>query len=298
MTKDAPQFTDFGIKLTGDMDGVDANTLVDVLGNIALAIHQINDDIQTNKSLKITIKHIQPGCYDIFLAIKETILDTIMQYLPTPTAAVEIVNILSGIIEIRQFLKGEKPKEVKEENKQIIIVNGDGNKLEINQKTYRVFKDDQMIDAAIGRSFDTLNSDDSIKGLEIYDQYNENLCKVERENFEYMALPSPLPENDTKIKSEEAVLIIFKVVFEKGYKWQFYYQGNKISAKIEDESFFNQIDKGAKFSKGDKLLADIEIKQVFDKSIQAYVNKEYSVINIKQHTPRDEHVQPGIFPEQ
>ena len=86
-------------------------------------------------------------------------------------------------------------------------------------------------------------------------------------------------------------MTIFKVVFEKGYKWQFYYQGNKISAVIKDESFFSQIDEGAKFSKGDKLIANIEIKQVFDKTIQAYVNKEYSVIKIKQRIPRDEQLE-------
>jgi len=133
-----------------------------------------------------------------------------------------------------------------------------------------------------------LNADDAIKGLEIYDQDHKRLCKVERESFEYMSLPAPLPESDTRIKPEEAILTIFKVIFEKGYKWQFYYQGNKISATINDESFFDQIDRGAKFSKGDKLIANIEIKQVFDKTIQAYINKEYSVVMIKKRIPRDE----------
>jgi len=288
------QLTDFGIKLTGDMDGVDANTLVDVLGNLSLAIHQINDDIQTNKSLKITIKHIQPGCYDIFLAIKETLIDAIMQHLSTSsptTSAAEIVAILSGIIGIRQFLKGDKPKEIKKDKKQTIIINGDGNRLEIDSRTYNIFKEDQVVDAAIGKSFDTLSLDDAIKGFEIYDQNKKKLCKVERDCFDYMAIPSPVPENDIRIKPDEAILTIFKVVFEKGYKWQFYYQGNKISAVIKDESFFSQIDEGAKFSKGDKLIADIEIKQVFDKTIQAYVNKEYSVIKIKQRIPRDEQLE-------
>ena len=286
-----PRFTDFGIKLTGDMDGVDTNTLVDVLGNLSLAIHQINDDIQTNKSLKISIKHIQPGCYDIFLAIKETLIDTIMQHLLTSsptTSAAEIVGILSGIIGIRQFLKGDKPKEIKKDKKQIIIINGNGNSLSIDSKIYNIFKEDHVIDSAIGKSFDTLNSDDAIKSFEIYDQNKKKLCDVERDCFEYMALPSPVPETDIRIKQEEAILTIFKIIFEKGYKWQFYYQGNKISASIKDESFFSQIDGGAKFSKGDKLIADIEIKQIFDKTIQAYVNKEYSAIKIKQRIPREE----------
>jgi hypothetical protein len=289
-----PQNTDFGIKLTGNMDGVDTNTLVDVLGNLSLAIHQINDDIQTNKSLKITIRHIQPGCYDIFLGIKETILDVLLQHIVTSpiTAAAEIVQILAGLITIRVFLMGEKPKDIKKGEKLTVIINGDGNRLEIDTKTYNVFRDDQVVDAAIGNSFDTLNSDDAVKGLEIYDQEKKKLCSVERKDFERLALPSPMPENDTRIKVEEAVLTIFKVVFEKGYKWQFYYQGNKISGDIKDGAFFEEIDKGAKFSKGDKILADIQITQVFDKTIQTYVNKEYSIVKIKQRIPRE---QQGIL---
>ena len=289
--------TGFGIKLFGDMEGVDANTLVDVLGNLSLAIHQINDDIQSNKSLKITIKYIQPGCYDIFLAIQETILEAILnQILTSPvTTASEIVGILAGLIVIRKFLKGEEPKEIKEEKNLTIIIDGVGNKLEIDTKTYNIFKSDQVVDAAIGKSFDTLSSDEAIEGLEIYDQNKKNLCKVESENFEYMSLPSPMPEQDTRKKPEEAILTIFKVVFEKGYKWQFYYQGNKISADIKDETFYSQIDSGIKFSKGDKLIADIEIQQVFDKTIQSYINKEYSIIKIKQRIPREE--QSNIFPK-
>jgi len=288
--------TDFGIKLLGDMNGVDADTLIDVLANMSLAIHQINDDIQSNKSLKITINYIQPGCYDIFLAVKETMLDNLLkQIMLSPiTTASQIVGILAGLIAIRQFLKGEQPKKIEESKNHTIIINGNGNKLEIDTSTYNVFEDDQVVDAAIGKSFDTLNSDEAIKGFEIYDQERKKLCSVEREDFKYMALPSSIPDKNTRIKPEEAILTIFKVVFEKGYKWQFYYQGNKISADIKDETFYGKIDSGAKFSKGDKLIADIEIKQTFDDSIQSYINKEYSVIKIKQRIPRDE--QANIFP--
>lgn len=288
--------TDFGIKLLGDMEGVDTDTLVNILGNISIAIHQINDDLQSNKSLKIKINHIQPGCYDILLAVKETVLDTLLkQVLTSPTTtASQIVGMLAGLITIRHFLKGEKPNNIEEGRKNTFIINGHGNRLEVDTKTYNVFKEDQVVDTAIGKSFDALSSDDAIKGFEIYDQDRKKLCTVERDSFGYMALASPVPDSDIRIKPEESILTIFKVVFEKGYKWQFYYQGNKISADIKDEIFYEQIDSGAKFSKGDKLIADIEIHQVFDKSIQAYINKEYSVVKIKQRIPRDEQI--NIFP--
>jgi len=50
--------------------------------------------------------------------------------------------------------------------------------------------------------------------------------------------------------------------------------------------FFKRIDKGEKFSKGDTIIAELHITQVYDKSIQTYVNKEYVIAEIKQHIPR------------
>jgi hypothetical protein len=282
--------TGFGIKLSGDLDGVDTNTLVDMIGNMSLAIHQINDDIQSNKSLKVTIKYIQPGCYDIFLTIKETFLDTLIMHVSNNpiSAAADIIVIFSGLLTIRQFLKGEPPKEVDEDKHQTIIINGDGNKLIVKPKIYKIYNENQIINNAIGKSFDTLNEDMSIDGFELYDDKNNKLCNIPRDDFKAMAIPTLALGNETRIKPEEAILTIFKVVFEKGYKWQFYYQGNKISATIQDETFYDDIDKGAKFAKGDTLIVDLNITQIYDNTIQTYINKEYLIEKIKRHIPRTE----------
>jgi hypothetical protein len=244
--------TGFGIKLSGDLEGVDVNTLVDMIGNFSLSIHQINDDIQSDKSLRVTVKHIQPGCYDIFLTIRETFLGALLQHLSANpiTAASEIITIFSGLLIIRQFLGGEKPKNIEENRNLTTLINGKGNKLVIERKTYKIHIENQVINAAIGKGFDALNEDTAIEGFELYDEQNNKLIEIPRDDFKIIAIPVESSEKDTRIKPEEAILTVFKVVFEKGYKWQFYYQGNKISASIQDAAFYNDIDMGAKFSKG------------------------------------------------
>lgn len=283
--------TDFGVKLLGEMEGVDASTLVEVLGNLSVAIHQVNDDLQTNKSLRVKIRHIQPGCYDIFLGLKETCLDPILQGASNPNvvAGATIISVLAGLITIRNFLKGVKPNRVESpDNKNKMIFKGDGTNIKVDNRTYNIYANDQVVDSALGKTFDALDSDHAIEGLELYDQDRKKLCEIERADFAPLALPAPIQDCDTRIKTEEAILTVFKVVFEKGYKWQFYYQGIKISASIRDESFFKMIDSGAKFSKGDRMVVDLEIKQMFDKTIQNYINKEYTVIAIRQHILREE----------
>ncbi|MFA7676515.1 MAG: hypothetical protein WCY28_03875, partial [Candidatus Shapirobacteria bacterium] len=71
-------------------------------------------------------------------------------------------------------------------------------------------------------------------------------------------------------------------------KWEFYHSGNRISANILDENFFNKIDTGESFAKGDQLKADLQITQIFDESIGTYVNESYAVIKVDEHIKRAE----------
>jgi len=69
-------------------------------------------------------------------------------------------------------------------------------------------------------------------------------------------------------------------------KWDFYYLGNKISAKIADNVFGEKIDKGERFGKGDTFEVRMEIKQQYDDSVNAYINKSYTVIEVVKHIDR------------
>ena len=282
--------TDFSIKLKGEMDGVDAGTFVDMLGNFSVAIHQINENINPNRSLKIKIHAIEPGCYDIFLSMKEFFFDMLTKHITKEniSTAANIVAIFGGMLSIRQFLKGEKPKKVEGKKQQTIIFNGDGNRIVVDNRAYKMYLEDQATDTAIAHGFETLDADDSIKGIELYNKNREKIFGAKRSEFVSLSKSSPAPEKDLKIKEKEATLTIFKVVFEGGYKWQFYYQGNKINATIIDSDFWDRINRGQTFSKGDTLIANLEITQVFDKTIQTYVNKSYTVKSIKQHIKRAE----------
>jgi len=293
------QSTNFGLKLTGNMDELDADTLIDVLGGFSQTIQEINTEIQSNKTLKITIKHIQPGCFDVLLSIKETVLD-LLKYASniSPNTAYHIIGTLVGLLTIRQFLRGEKPQKVeenvinKEGDKQITITAKDGNRINVDARTYQIFSQNQVANAGIARSFDALQNDDSVDGVKLYDENNKELCTIEKDRFSYIAESTPLfNREDEIIKTEEVELIIFKIVFEPGYKWVFYYRGNKISAKIKDDDFFEDINSGVSFSKGDRLYVKLEIKQVFDESLQSYINKEYSILKVKNHKPKQKQIE-------
>jgi len=75
--------------------------------------------------------------------------------------------------------------------------------------------------------------------------------------------------------------------FNRNQKWEFYFEGNKISAKITDDTeFLKRIDSGEQFAKGDSLEVEIEIRQEFDKSVNTFVNKSYKINRVIRHIPR------------
>lgn len=96
-----------------------------------------------------------------------------------------------------------------------------------------------------------------------------------------------MEDKTDNIVEKAAMLNIVRLSFDKNQKWEFYYEGNKISAKIsEDDDFLKRIDNGEQFAKGDSLEVVLEIRQEFDKSVNTFVNKAYKVLRIIDHIPR------------
>ena len=87
---------------------------------------------------------------------------------------------------------------------------------------------------------------------------------------------------------EAATVNIVRVSFEENLKWDFYYRGIKISAKIADPNFYELIDKGEAFAKGDILEIELQINQRFEEGVNTYVTKSYQVNKIVRHLSRNE----------
>jgi hypothetical protein len=283
--------SNFNIKLTGELQEIDASTFIDAIGNLLVGFYQINEELRPHKGLQINIKEIKPaGSIGIFFTIKEAVISTlpILQNLAEKdiTTLAALLSIIVSVLTIRKFLKGERPKETKSEENQITITNAQGNTMVFDLRAYKIYSENQAVDTSFGKAFDVLKEDESVKGFEIYKDNGDKLFEVIRDDFNFLSKPSVTLETDTKYKVEEVILKIFKIVFEKGYKWQFFYQGIKISADIKDDVFFQSIDNGSSFSKGDTLIVDLQITQVYDKSVETYINKDYTIIRVKKHIPR------------
>lgn len=82
----------------------------------------------------------------------------------------------------------------------------------------------------------------------------------------------------------KTALSIIKLSFEPKLKWEFVYNGIKISALIDDSLFYAEIDARREgFKKGDVLEVDLRIQQEYDEPTRAFLNRSYTVVQVRRH---------------
>jgi hypothetical protein len=190
---------------------------------------------------------------------------------------------------LRSFLRGRKPKDVNFIENRTEIVNQDESRELFSNRVYSLYNSNLNINEALNNNFEALNSDSSIAFFEILDKDNSSIFKADKQTFSELASQEKfdklLPEE--KLIRVRTSVHIFKIVFDDKSKWDFIYRGNKINAKILDDEFYDKVDKGEKFSKGDSLEVELEITQYYEESVNVFLNKNYTITKVHRHQPRE-----------
>lgn len=278
--------TRYTFKYHSDSDSIDLNTLLTSQIHFGTILSEIKNEIAGDTDLSIRIKPLEKGNVPFDIILNVSWLKQLLQ--PDNIAyASGIITVLVGLFQIRMWLKGEKPTSIEIEDEKIIIKKGDL-VLTVPKKTYLIYERNTTIDIAMKKGFEAIEKDEEVTSIEIQDEKKVPLITVPRENFEDFISPNELFESLVKKEPvRQETLTIFKVVFDKGYKWQFYMNGRKISASIPD-NFMDRIDKGERFAKGDTLVAEVEVEKVYDKTLDIYVEKDFKILNVIEHKPRAE----------
>ncbi len=283
------KMNDIKIKYEGEENQINANTFINSLLHLSTVIQEINRELHPDRKIELKINALTPGSFVVDIHLQMSILDEIGKLFTKEnlSIAAEIAGVLGGIISIRQLLQKEKPAIINNTETHTTIINNNGDKITIENKVYKIYTTNDTINNALSSEFDVLSGDNNIEGLTLFDSKNEVLCSVNKSEF--YPLSEGVFEEETqqnKIVPRTVTLIILRLSFERNMKWEFYYDGNKISAKMDDETFYSRIDDGETFAKGDCLEAEIEISQQFDITVNTYINKSYRIKRILNHVPR------------
>lgn len=282
--------TDFKIKFDGEKHQIDANLLVNNLIHTTTIIQELNRNLDSGKKIEIKIKALEKGSFLIHIDLIETVLDGLKNLLTRENAetAGAIIGAFVGLIELKKFLRGKEPKSKEISENKVKIENEKGDVIYVENFVQNVYQNNTVVKDALSQSFETLENDSSITGYEVTDKNEKPLVRVDRDEFEYMSLKSDEILDGERITTIAATLNIIRISFEEKLKSDFYFKGNKISVKINDPEFYERVDKGESFAKGDILEVELEIKQVFESSVNTFINKSYKVNRIIRHIGRNE----------
>ena len=272
------------IRYLGNIDQMDINVLMTSLLNIANILEEANQSILPDRKLKINISAVEKGSFIINLNLAHKLISNIVDFLTDKDvqSVASVLSILTGVLYLKEKLKGKKPDTIEKKDGKVII-NGD---ITVNNSVFDIYSKNKKVNEYIQKTFESIQEEPSIDGFAIEPvNINVEKFKIPRDEFQDMIAENDIfLEEEKIIVKENAALEIIKLVFDKSRKWEFVYEGFKISANIEDNYFLEKVSKSLeRFGKGDILIADLKIIQVYDENNRIFLNKNFTVSKIIEH---------------
>lgn len=273
------------IKFEGQEHQIDANTLINTLTHYDLILNEINNKLgEGEKKIDLKINALEKGSFIVDISVIGTWLQGVFSKQNTEYAA-SIVTVFGGIYGIYKALKG---RPVNDNDKKIINNYYFGN---VDQSKVTNIYNNTIVREALSKSIETISEDESIDGVSVsVNDEPKPIVVIDREEFSsliYDDFDKEIESEHIRHVVEEATLSIIVVSFDPKTKWRFLYNGIKLPAmSMKDTNLQSRIDAGLPFAKGDLIRVQLEITKEFDKSLNAYVNKKYRILEVLEHISR------------
>ena len=277
----------YTFKYGSEHNHIDLDTLITSQNHFSQALQEAKNIISPQSEFKIKVRALNPGSFQIDLMMNTMMIDPMTLWSIVEGAGV-VLGLVVGVKELIIWLKGEKPEKVDKKG-DVTIIHIDNRKIEVKTEIYNQYNTNVKLTQEIVKTYEVIDNDEDIDGVEIINDEGKEIFRADKTGIGYLSSGSYVPTLNSKTEIEKDVnLRVFKIVFGKGYKWEFYKKGRKIFAKIEDDTFMDQVDTGKPFAKGDILVSDIEITYKFDKGINDFVEHSFVLKKVKKHIPRNQ----------
>jgi hypothetical protein len=272
---------EFVLHFGGRTNEIDVYTFSNSLSSVCAAIQEINKQINPDIELTITLDAFGAGS---FRARLKTSVDFAVALFKSRYSEAVILGVLGNYIfgilnpaDKIQIIIHDNSYIVQQVSERIVLPR------EFPQAEKRI-KEPELIKRHISRTFKYLENDRSVTnfGFATHISAPEPTFSVPRAEF---AILSRSPEEDDpaiEVKEEITKVVVIKAIFERGSRrWQFAWNGVKISAPIRSRAFFDKIAAGEyEFGQGDVLIVTLRIVRVRDELTRAFLNKSYEIIEV------------------
>lgn len=270
------------IVFEGQSNQIDANTLINVLIHYQTIISEANKSLgEGTRNIELKVNAIEKGSFIIDVSLIENVIKKIFSDEAIGYLA-DLCAVVGGVFGAYKLLKG-KPAKTKEEQDSISI-KGDSNITIINKNIINVYNQ-QTVREAVSKAIETADSDTNVEGLKI-DSGNNNPIEFSKRDFKeyiYDRFDEETVIQEEKVEIVDAILTIIALNFEPGSRWQFIYEGFKISMIVKDDALMKKIDEGERFGKGDAIHVKMRIIKRYNNVYKAYENKGYRIVEFIEH---------------
>lgn len=274
------------ILFEGEQHQIEANTLINYLIHYNAIVSEANNVYgQGDKKITVKVNAMEKGSFVVDLSLyEESVVSLFSKDSVEYLAAV--VTVVGGVWGVYKLLKG-RPVRSKEDEETIETVFNNvnsNNRLTINQTIINVYNK-KTVREAISQAIQTADDDENVSGVSISDEHDQTV-RFDRSEFMELRytdfdIEDRLPENIQEVV--EARLTIISLNFERGNRWQFMYNGFKISMVVKDDALMERIDSGDRFGKGDSIRVRMLITKQYNPAYRAYENKSYRIVEFIEH---------------
>ena len=222
-----------------------------------------------NADISLNIKGFAPGSVEVLLESVIGYAPTIMPYIPS---VIEGTKNFLEIIKLKKELRGKKPVSVENNEKEVKIINHDGETNYYNSTVYNLYINNPTIDAGLSHMFSSLTGSDRPA---ISFNTSDKKVKVEDSDYQEMCIPVVDEIREAEYQKMESTveeqLLLKSADFLGNSKWSFYFDGKIVYVSIEDEEFMEAVKSG-------KIMLYAGVRIPAQMRIEAYLNEKVEVV--------------------
>lgn len=271
------------VKFDGQDHQVDLDTFTQVLLNYSTVVQAAANEVGAVGDIRVAVRAIESGSLDVLVSIMSEGLGGLLDFVTDNKETIAAVTtVAAGLYGFKQKLAGKgKVKEVRQEGDDNVVAVTESGDVVVDKRVYNVYVNHPEATGAIDSSFSKLEEHPEIEALELKSDDGVTF-RAEHEEFSAISASANYEHDNIQHKVvENAVLHVTKPFLgvSKTRKWEFYYEGRKISAAVIDDDFMGHIGEYS-FSVGTKMYAVLDVEQEYLEQYRTFVDKSYKVVKV------------------
>jgi hypothetical protein len=278
----------FVLHFGGRPNEVDAYTFANSIVAISDALRELNSQVNQGQKIELRLEAVGPGSFRGKIRGVSGVISNALKW-STHNALLPLLMAF-----VYDHYIDDDTFEIQVEENQVVIIQG-GDRTIIPRAAYEAAKSlpaPEKVHQSFSKAIETMEDDASIEsfGLLINLDDEDPILSIPRDEwtrvrdarFEVESSPTE------RVIQETVVLFIVKVVFATSRrKWEFVWNGVKISAYVEDPVFIADLMQGnVKVGNGDSLECVLDIGQEHSPDEGVWLNTGYSVSKVIEYIPR------------